>query len=147
MDIHPHRSAHILAGGDDENPILSYVLRPRSVDELVQMVSAKPNGSTIDLPSGLLDILHKEANYPDCFGSLDAVARLCMDVLVATNEHKAGFAARLAFDIAASAQSLAIQAYRHGKHEQSASFILNRRRRRWIDSLAASNQGAIGSTN
>jgi len=140
VDIVPHRQHHILAGGDDENPILNYVLLPKSIEELVEIVSVRPREEDLEIPAGLLDILHQEANYPDCFNSLDRVAAVCLDVLEATSgEHRARPTARLRHEIFTRGRDLLSWTRRLGKPEQSSSFVLNRRRRRWIDGLALSD--------
>jgi hypothetical protein len=142
IDLAPHRQNHTLVGGDDENPILNYVLRPKSLEELAHMVSVRPENEPLELPGGLLDILSKEANYPDCSSSLDRLARVCLDLLKSTSgHHRARGSARLKHELFAMGQTLAMQARKHGKPEQSASFVLSPRRRRWINSLAFRAEG------
>ncbi len=139
VDIAPHRQNHILAGGDDENPILNYVGRPKTMDELVQMISLKPKLEPLDFPPGLLEILYQEANYPECSNSLDYFARVCLDVLESAHGGQpARRTARLKHEVFAMAHAAASQVVRYGKPEQSASFVLSPSRRRWIDHLAFS---------
>ena len=141
VDIVPHRQSHVLAGGDDENPILNFVLRPKSIQELMQMVSVKPQSGSLELPSGLLDVLHQESNYPDCVSSLDRLAGVCLDVLRATpRAHRSRFHARLKHKVFAAGQAIATQIRNHNKPEQSATFVLNNQRKRWIDGLAFSGR-------
>jgi hypothetical protein len=139
VDIAPHRENHILIGGDDENPILKYVQRPRSMDELVQLVSEKPKLESSKFADGLLEILYQEANYPECSNSLDYFARVCLDVLQSSQSRRpARRSARLKHDVVTMAHGLASNVFRRGKPEQSASFVLSAKRKRWINNLAFS---------
>jgi len=137
IDIAPHRKDHALVGGDDDNPILNYVARPGSIEELLKRVAGKPEAGRLNRPEGLIHILRQEANYPDCSNSLDNVARVCEDVLKETRHKcKASLTGRVKHELFARAQGAVLQAARYGKPEQSSSFALSTKRRRWIDALA-----------
>ena len=140
MEIAPHRQSHTLAGGDDENPILNYVFRPKSVQELVGIVSTKPKSDYLEMPDSLAEILCLESNYPDCATSLDRVADVCLDVLrISAHNHRARLGARVKFNAFAMAD-LTYRAVRgRGREEQSSTFVLSPSRIRWINNLAFSN--------
>lgn len=139
----PKRAAHVIAGGDDDNPILKFVHMPASMDELVEIASKRPAD---DVPSGypeeLLHILGQEAWYPQCANSLDRFAGICCDLLSAGPiGGKAG--ARALHRALVRAANLN-QALRHGRragNEQSSSFLLTRARIKWIDGLSRAGGG------
>jgi len=145
IDLAPHRQSHILAGGDDENRILNYVLRPKSVDEVIDLVSSKPPGELPELSGGVLHILHEETNYPDCFNSLDRLARVCLDVLDSARSVRTTSSARLRHELFAAGHAIATRIWHLGNPEQSSSFVLNRRRKQWIDALAWEGSAPIGN--
>jgi surface carbohydrate biosynthesis protein len=138
IDIEPKRQSHILAGGDDENLILNHVVRPKSIEELVRMVSEKPSSEPMDLPPDLVDLLHQESNYPDCATSIDRIARVCLNVLQTTaHQRSPRGVARWKYELFAAGQAQIGHIRDYNKPEQSALFTLDRRRKRWIDALAS----------
>jgi surface carbohydrate biosynthesis protein len=129
--IEPRRKDHILRISDDTSRILEYALRPRTLDELLTIVSRKPTGP-LDLPQGVIDLLAHDANYPACLNALDALADVCVRVLKKAPVRTSPLD-QLIF------RTIALR-YKLGRRrfpDQGSSFRLDRKRCHWIDSLAA----------
>ncbi len=138
--VFSHRQAHTHPHLDDNSPILEHVRMPKSMDELLDLVSEKPDPSGDPIPEGARKILEFESNYPHSAHSLDEVARICMNVL--DSAPKADPAkkrlARLKYDFKNMDFNRCEKRRRRRKgiDEQGGKFLLTRNRKEWIDALA-----------
>lgn len=134
----PRRAAHVIAGGDDDNPILKFVAMPNSMGELVSIAARKAEPSAVaEYPEELRYILEQEAWFPYCSSSLDRLVDIC-ESHAAAAARRVGAGRRLRHSVlvpAANLNQLLRFGWRAGS-EQSSSFLLTRSRCRWIDSLA-----------
>lgn len=131
------RSAHVIAGGDDDNPILKFVHMPANMRDLVDLASRKSREqSQGNYPPALAEILHQEAWYPECATALARIADICARE---ASGRMPGKARARALHRALSHAANMNQALRYGwrpSSEQSSSFLLTRSRSKWIDDLS-----------
>ena len=57
-DVVPPRENHVITESDDNNPILDYVYRPKSVDEILETINS---GKVPDLSKGVEEVLEAQA--------------------------------------------------------------------------------------
>lgn len=140
----PRRSEHVIAGGDDDNPILKFVHMPTCIEELVDAAKRRPQENVSPgHPEELLHILEQEAGYPSCDISLTRLARICADHLAAVPTGGKTISRILHRFLmpAANINQVLRYGWRAGT-EQSSSFLLTPSRKRWIDELSrAANVG------
>ncbi len=135
--VSPRRRAHVLPISDDTSPLLQHVRQPRSMDELMEIVSRMPDGPMTPSPEAAALLAH-DAHYPHCAASLDALADLCLQVLDEAAEKPAvKWGTRAEYDQLAA--QLAQELARHPvySNEQGSTFRLSPERTAWIDALAA----------
>ncbi len=136
----PKRSEHVIAGGDDDNPILKFVHMPSSMEELVEATKKKtPENTAASYPEELLHILEQEAGYPNCDNSLTRLARICVSHLAIgpTGDKAVSRIMHRSLIQAANINQVLRYGWRPGT-EQSSSFLLTPSRKRWIDKLSRS---------
>lgn len=141
-NIYEHRKFHEFSNHDDQHAILEYTHRPKTIEECLSILSKieKP----VTPPPGAQEILFEETDYPNSKNSLEKVVDICMNVMAASN-HKsknklAGMAVYSILNCLMNVKA-SFRRMRSGDIEQSATFLLNRSRRKWIDSLAQSKLG------
>ncbi len=134
----PRRAEHVIAGGDDDNPILKFVHMPSSMEELVDAAKVRAQKDVaLGYPEELLYILEQETGYPSCTSSLSRLARLCVDHLatVSTGRKTLSQILHRSLTPAANINQVLRYGWRAGT-EQSSSFLLTPSRKRWIDELS-----------
>ena len=140
-DLVPHRSQHLIAGDDNENLILNYVSRPKSMEELLTMVSKRPEKQSSAITEGVAELLKEETNYPDSANSLDAFAKICLQVMdssyVGNNSQLLPRIEYEIFSLGVNVLARLRRIRRNEGPEQSSSFLLTRQRRSFIRKLAS----------
>ena len=70
-DVVPPRENHVITESDDNNPILDYVYRPKSVDEILGTINSE---KVPDLSSGVEEILEGQAGISIAKNSISNIA-------------------------------------------------------------------------
>ena len=135
------RQEHVPPVSDDTSRILDYTLRPRGMDELLELVSRKPAGP-FEPPPEAMALLAHDANHPDCATSLDVLADVCVRAIETSGwrvpdcaRQQAVFEA-LAWNRMMRSSVRARMTWLSPRTEQGSTFVLSAARRRWIDALA-----------
>jgi len=145
------RAEHLLGADDDDNPILDYVLMPKSIDEVMSLI-VRTGKEPIDLSKQpeLLRLLHVETNYPKSSDSIDNLAHVCYELLDRNKHHRTDKLSYRRFLIKGFAKTIFVLTGRllyvafpmafmkkRFDSEQGSTFVLSASRKRWIDSLAS----------
>lgn len=140
QDISSTRGEHLIEGSEDNNPIYDHVSRPKSMEELLEILSVKPETQFPPISEEVLKLLKQQTNYPDSANSIDAFSDVCLQVLESSSSsNKFGIINRFGFEIISMALTglihLSRTLLRRGP-EQSSSFLLTRKRKSFIRKLA-----------
>lgn len=139
QDISPIRKDHIIAGNDDENHILDHASRPKSMGELLQILSVKPTTPFSPVPDKVLELLKQQTNYPESANSISALSEVCLQVLDSSStENKFGTIDRIRFEILTqgiNSLTTVLRTFRRRGPEQSSTFLLTRKRKSFIRKL------------
>lgn len=140
QDISSNRGEHLIEGSEENNPIYDFVSRPKSIEELLEILSVKPETQFPPISEEVLELLKQQTNYPDSAKSIDAFSDVCLQVLESSSSpNKFGTIDRVRFEILSqgiNGLTSLLRNFRRDGPEQSASFLLTPKRKSFIRKLA-----------
>ena len=137
QDISRDRVDHSIRGSDDDNYLMKHVVKPTSMVELFELISAKSMSKEVTLSEEVLELLKELTNYPDAFNSIDTFSDICYKCLN-TSKSNMAMVDRITFGILS--QSINVSRFLLRKFvarpEQSSTFTLTPMRKSFIRNLA-----------
>lgn len=113
---------------EDNNRLMEYVLKPKSIDAIIEIIRKGEKTKT-----GYLKILETEANYPNCHNSLEAFRDLCLKFKEEKKQNRSTFI----FEITIFGMNILYKMKRYFKKEisNSANFLMTKKAIKYIDKL------------
>jgi surface carbohydrate biosynthesis protein len=132
-NLDSRRQASVGELWEDNNRLMTYVFKPNSIEELVDLVN---KGNSMQPNKEVMAILEEEANYPLCSNSLDKVVEICIASAVNPKNRKISlflFTRYIFFQIWKLKSKIT------RREENSAMFTIGKAESNFIDSLCVMN--------
>jgi surface carbohydrate biosynthesis protein len=125
------RELHVFNGDVDTGEMLNFAFMPKDFEELVEILGG--SSKMDETPEKLKSILEFEVGYPECLTSHENLAQSISDAL----EGSKGSSSKVQRNIFTFVCRLFffLQSFYKLKSEQGATFLLTKKRIKWIDNI------------